>query len=589
MLKSAALFLCGFCWLYTFHTTAQLLTEISGLLVGSKKSISLPNPPNFPSNIPLRLGTYENWANELSIQDLWIATPSHYRDIVTLANWAYANNFTLRASGYMHNWSPLTVTKANRFVKNVVLVDTKAALIRMALTQSPYANTMAVQVQTGVTVTDLLTFLEENGLGVYAVPAPGGITIGGALAIGGHGTSVPAIGETEPPGFSYGTISNLVISLTAVVWDPAQQTYGLKTFRRSETETKAFLVHLGRTFLTEATLMVGPNYNLRCISRTDIPSDELFADPTSVNADTRTFARFLNESGRIETILFPFTGIPWLKVWSICPNKPRSLLTRTVTRPYNYIVPNTIPEFLSMIVGNASNSIGILNPLFGTTERLLASVGNLATLSFDIWGKSKNLLLYVKETTIRQTACGYAIITTRGNVQRIVSRLTVFYNHLLRDYASKNLYPINGVIEMRASALDYSNKVVPDGESPSLSVLHPVDGHPEYDTAIWLSILSYPYSTHQNEAYQTIESFIFREFHGVDSVVRVEWSKGFAYSLDEGGWTAPHVLNEVIPSTFPATSSLNGWNYAISVFDKYDPHRIFSNTFLDQVLVKESK
>lgn len=92
---------------------------------------------------------------------------------------------------------------------------------------------------------NLLTFLEDNGLGVYSAPAVGDITIGGVLAIGGHGTSVLANGEKQPPGFSYGSISNLVILLTAVVWDSAVNSYVLKTFKRTEADTKAFLVNLG--------------------------------------------------------------------------------------------------------------------------------------------------------------------------------------------------------------------------------------------------------------------------------------------------------------------------------------------------------
>lgn len=432
---------------------------------------------------------------------------------------------------------------------------------------------------------NLLTFLEKNGLGVYAAPAPGGITIGGVLAIGGHGTSVPALNEKPPPGYSYGTISNLVISLTAVVWQPAIKAYGLKTFKRSEADTKAFLVNLGRTFITEVTLMVGPNYNLRCVSRTDISNDELFADPDDVQEDSRTFSRFLDETGRIETILFPFTSIPWLKVWSISPKRPRSLLTKKVTRPYNYLVPNIIPEFVSMIAGNITNSVGILNPILGPAQSLLASVGNLATLSFDIWGPSKNLMLYVKESTYRQTACGFAVITKRDNVQKIVSQLTAYYTELLQKNAARNKYPLNGVIEIRASSLDQSNKVVPNGAAPSLSVIHPVKDHPEFDTAVWVSVVSFADAPNQHEAYRKIERFIFSTFDGNDSVVRVEWSKGFAYA-EEGAWSDVHVLNGLIPSKFPGSSSKDGWNFAVSTFDKYDPHRIFSNAFLNKLLVK---
>lgn len=532
----------------------------------------------------MRLGTYENWSNELTVQNIWFATPSIDLDVVTLANWAYANNFTLRASAFMHNWSPLTLTESNHFVKNVVLVETTKTFINMEVTSSPYPNTKAVTVGTGVSMLDLLTFMEKNGLGVYSAPAPGGISVGGVLGIGGHGTSVLAVGERQAPGFSYGTISNLVIRLTAVVWDPVEEAYVLKTFRRSETDTKAFLVHLGRTFITEVTLMAGPNYNLRCQSRADILSDELFADPANVKVNSRTFAHFLDQTGRIETILFPFSSTPWLKIWSICPKRP-SLLTRKVNHPYNFLLTNIFPEFLSMVVGNVTIALRPLNPLLGPAQSLLSTVNNLATLSFDLWGPSKNLLLYVEDSTFRQTACGHAIITTRANVQKVVSQLSTCYNAILREYSAMNLYPINGVLEMRASALDQSKTVVPDGESPSLSVLHPVNDHPEYDTAVWVSIVTFADAPHQNEALRKFERFIYDNIDGAGAVVRAEWSKGYAYT-EKGAWTDDSVLKKFVPSKFPDTSNSDGWNFAISTFDKYDPHRIFTNEFLNKLLVK---
>lgn len=146
--------------------------------------------------------------------------------------------------------------------------------------------------------------------------------------------------------------------------------------------------------------MVGPNYNLRCESRADIPTDELFADPANVQVNSRTFSRFLDETGRIETILFPFSNTPWLKKFSITTTRPASLLARKVNRPYNYVLTNIFPEFLSMIVGNVTNGLGFLNPILGPAQSLVSTVGNLAFLSFDIWGPSKNLLLYVKSSTL---------------------------------------------------------------------------------------------------------------------------------------------------------------------------------------------
>ena len=70
-----------------------------------------------------------------------------------------------------------------------------------------------VTAQTGVTMDVLLQDLENAGLGLTAHPAPGDITIGGALAIDGHGTAIPAQGETIIPGHTYGSVSNLILSV----------------------------------------------------------------------------------------------------------------------------------------------------------------------------------------------------------------------------------------------------------------------------------------------------------------------------------------------------------------------------------------
>ena len=88
-----------------------------------------------------------------------------------------------------------------------------------------------MRVQTGATMEALLTALETDGLGLTATPAPGDLTVGGVLAIDGHGTAVPETGETKPAGHTYGSISNLVQQITAVVWDAATSSYVLRTYQ----------------------------------------------------------------------------------------------------------------------------------------------------------------------------------------------------------------------------------------------------------------------------------------------------------------------------------------------------------------------
>ena len=109
----------------------------------------------------------------------------------------------------------------------------------------------------------LLTELEKETR-LYATPAPGDLTLGGVLAIGGHGTCIPAKDEPLAEFASFGSVSNSVVSLKAVVWDQARSKYELKEFTRDNAESSAFLVHVGRAFISEVTLQVPRNRRLRC-------------------------------------------------------------------------------------------------------------------------------------------------------------------------------------------------------------------------------------------------------------------------------------------------------------------------------------
>src|SRR5262249_44168329 len=148
-----------------------------------------------------------------------------------------------------------------------------------------------------------------------------------------------ADGEARIAGHTYGSVSNLVLSLTAVVWDPAKSQYVLKTFQRNDPGIQPLLAHLGRSLIISATLQAGPNQRVRCQSFYDVPASELFAPQGSSGG---TMASSVAASGRVESIWFPFTDKPWLKVWTIAPQKP--LLSLQVDGPYNYPFSDQIPQ-----------------------------------------------------------------------------------------------------------------------------------------------------------------------------------------------------------------------------------------------------
>ena len=167
------------------------------------------------------------------------------------------------------------------------------------------------------------------------------------------------------------------------------------------------MTHLGRSFITEVTLQVGSNTRLRCQSFANVPASALFGAPGS---SSQTFASYVQKSGRVETIWFPFTSEPWLKVWTISPQQATDF-SREVNAPYNYVFADVIPQTLSGLIKEILDGDVAVTPTFGQAELEIVAAGLLSTLTADIWGWAKDLLLYVKPSTLRVTANGYAVLT----------------------------------------------------------------------------------------------------------------------------------------------------------------------------------
>ena len=477
----------------------------------------------------------------------------------------------------MHNWSPLVIP-VDSSGADLVLADTTQFLTGVTIDSSGSLST--VTAQTGVTMDALLQDLEDAGLGLTAHPAPGDITIGGALAIDGHGTAVPAEGETLIPGHTYGSVSNLILSLTAVVWSAAQGQYVLQTFERSDPAIQPLLAHLGRTFVTEVTLQVGANTRLRCQSFVNVPASALFGAPGS---SPQTFDSYLEESGRVETIWFPFTSEPWLKVWTVVPEKP--LLSREVGAPYNYVFADIIPETLSGLIKEILEGDVSVTPTFGQAELAIVAAGLLGTLTADIWGWAKDLLLYVKPSTLRVTANGYAVLTNRASIQQVIYDFITFYEAQVAEYQAEGNYPMNGPVEIRVTGLDVpSDVMIPSATTPQLSALRPRPDQPDWNVAVWFDILTMPGTPYSEQFYRAIEQWMFTHYVGSYAAARPEWSKGWAYT-NSAAWSDPTMLNTTIPNAINAGQQTgDNWNTALATLDTYDPYKVFSNAFLNSFM-----
>jgi FAD/FMN-containing dehydrogenase len=539
-------------------------------------------PPGFPRAVAVSRRRFENWAQAIEVDGVWTCAPRTPDEVVAVVNWAWRHRYRVRALGRAHTWSPLALAATPSRSPRVLLVDTTRHLTRMRLAG---AGPAAVVTQTGATMEDLLAFLEAGGLGLTAHPAPGDLTVGGVLAIDGHGTAVPAQGERRARGQSFGSVSNLVLSLTAVVWSERRHRYVLRTVDRDDPACASLLTHLGRAFLTSVTLRAGPLRHLRCVSRTDVPADELFAAP---GTGVRTFASFLEASGRVEAIWYPFTDAPWLKVWSVSRRRPAS--SRLVRAPYNYPFSDTLTDaeerdIRQGVLSDPSEAVALGAESYADTV-----AGLRAEDSGDIWGAAKDVLLYVRPSTLRVTANGYAILTRRRDVQRVISEFVGRYREVVARYRARSLYPLNMPVEIRVSGLDHPGDVGVDGAQPALlSALSPRRDHPEWNVAVWLDILSFPGTPAGNRAYRDIERWVFANYRPPYATVRPEWSKGWAYTA-HGAWTNRRMLARTLPHAFRvARPPGRRWDAAVHALDRLDPHGVFTSPLLRSLLRARSR
>jgi len=554
-------------------------------------------PAGFPDNIPISQQTYLNWSWEIDVPNVWICTPASPQAVVSVCNWASTAGYQVRPTGIRHGWSPLTLLANTPPGARLVLVDTTQNLTAMQMIPPSGGNGPRVRVGTGAAMEQLLTFLagQSGGGGAAAgysfphTPAPGHLTVGGVLAINAHGTAIPS--PADDFNASYGSLSNQILELTAVVTDPDAPNpgvYTLRTFQRGEGDDKALLTHLGRAFVVEAVLQVVDNYNLRCQSMTNIAAATLFQDAAAGGAPANSMAYFLNQYGRVEAIWYPFSDNPWLKVWSNCPTQQAG--SRAVTTPYNYPFSDNLPDEVTKLIKAITSGAGFLTPSLGKLMAWITSLGLDANNARDLWGPSMNTLLYVKDTTLRVTANGYAIQTKKENIQHAINLFTSKFTQMLSTYAAAGKYPVNSPLEIRVTSLDNPQKVAVTrgmtAQSPVISSLSYdsaaiANG---WDVALWFDVLTLPGTPAADEFYSEMEDWVLQTYSGAYARAFPEWSKGWAYT-NQGAWQNQSVLQFIRQSFTTGRSNGDNWQYEVDALQKYDGHHLFSNAFLDQLFV----
>ncbi len=325
-----------------------------------------------PPGIVIDTIPFTDWSHFIQVPNVPIARVETPEDVAAICNWAAANGYTVRAVGESHNWSPLLLVNAQAAGK-VMLVDTK----NLNTTSFAVVNDIPLATfGTGINLETATQYLQlistgpgaANGYSLPHMPAPGNLSLGGMLAIGAHGTCVPS-GTGEPD--LMGSLSNLIVAFDAVVTDPAgptPDTYTVRHFSRSETDAAAFLVHLGRAFLTAVTLRVVPNYYVQLEPLFPAVTD-LFASPATVPLPSQAFSTLLDTYGRVEVLWFPFTDQGFVQCTKVQP----TAIQPQVAGPYNYPWMNDISPTDSDLIAIAIQAFPHITPFFGAGELAFAT------------------------------------------------------------------------------------------------------------------------------------------------------------------------------------------------------------------------
>jgi hypothetical protein len=295
-------------------------------------------------------------------------------------------------------------------------------------------------------------------------------------------------------------------------------------------------------------------------------------------------AAFAERTGRAQALWLPFTKRPWLKTWSRCPARPPG--SREVRRPYNYgHFTDDLPRGVRRAVERLGPAMGAATPALAKVSYASWVLGLRATRTTDLWGRSKDLLLFIRANVPHAAVAGYAVACRRADVQRVVSDFTDAYAAQLDAHRSRGAYPVNLPVEIRVTGLDVPEAVLhPAAEAPVLSAVSPRRDRPDWGAAVWFDV-SYLPGTPLAEAFmRELEAWLMGRFDGSWAAVRPEWSKVWGFG-DRGPWDEDAPLARAIPALYrEGRRADENWDWATRTLRSYDPHRVWSNPFLDRLL-----
>ena len=531
-------------------------------------------PEGFPAQVAVEAREFQNWAKLVTVDGVPTCLPQDEGDLVEIANWAAGANWRLRPVGARHGWAPFTIDADS--TDDVMLVSQEFMTGMAGFETEPVPAAWFLPGTSMLDATGLLAGIDNDGAGTApgwgfnAYPGVPDVTVGGVCAIGAHGTGISL--DPDKPDL-YGTMSNWILGFRALVSDPdsAEPRYIVREFSRDDSEASAFLLHLGRSFLTAIKLRVVPNFYLRRTVR--YPQfGELFSDDGK--PPKLSLGRLEEKHGRVQELWFPFTSTPIVQYWTEEQERSEPQVDGPMSiRLSPDITSEESDRFAQTLAEHPEYTAAV-------DQASIDRIRELSPQGIDLHGTARDLLLYVQHDTLRVLSLAYAVLLPADEVQAAAHDLASRLDEMVRGYGERGRAPITNCLEMRVTGIDRAEEVGVAGAVPvTLSPARPLAGS-NVDRVIWLDLVTMPGTPYANQFLAEFEEWLWERWPE-PGTLRAEWSKAWAFT-SEGPWTNEAVV-EAIKRSYDDGFGTEAFRQAATVLARYDAAHLYSSPLLDRL------
>jgi hypothetical protein len=493
---------------------------------------------DFPRRIPVYAARIENFDGNNAADSVWHAIPWTKHDLVEIAAWAVEHRYAMRPLGNNHSWSPMQV--GGDEARRVILVD-----LKRLRTQEIGDDRKTARFSASLTIEEASRFLDRSGYALPISTAAGEVTLGGVLAVGGHGSGV-----ATGPGATFG---HRVQSVEVLATREGNPTYQLVEFTRTDDPDfmSALTLALGSILIVEITVSIErakvfesrtESVRMRRYLGVSPGVTGLLRWPFPSLSRSRLAKDLAGEAPKLELMWIPhqgvIRGVQGMRMirrgWKVAEHVPLELAAEN--EPYRDRLVNWAAHDTDVAVRNALRAS---QPELGRRvagDRMQTMLW-ASTVRADDTATQLSCQLYSSRFILRFHAASWCLIVRREAVGRALHRAA---SELMKRQ-QKGSMSLDGPVEVRITQTD------PDeDDTVALSPARTPRGVDPNDVyAVWFNILTDLGDDQAGWILHDFERWLLERAPGDDSgivAVRPEWSKGAAYDAQGRPWRDERAL-----------------------------------------------